>query len=192
MPPFIMAPGFCETGLFIACKNFRTSPNRARICLRSAIACLVNRPCLRALRLPIGGPDPGAPPCMRNAFCRAPPASGRRRRNGFWRRTAGSPASVRYCGRDRSRLRFPPRVHEAELPLTQEFLAQMMGVRRTSVTDVAKELQRAGTITYSRGRIRIVDLELIKQSACECNEEIQSHYRRIFASNNGSDGSGLA
>ena len=54
-----------------------------------------------------------------------------------------------------------------DLPLTQEFLAQMMGVRRTSVTDGAGDLQRAGMITYSRGRIRIVDLELIRQWACE-------------------------
>jgi CRP-like cAMP-binding protein len=72
-----------------------------------------------------------------------------------------------------------------ELLLTQEFLAQMMGVRRTSVTDVAKDLQRAGMITYSRGRVRILDVELIKQSACECNEDIRSHYRRIFISNEG-------
>jgi DNA-binding FadR family transcriptional regulator len=72
-----------------------------------------------------------------------------------------------------------------ELLLTQEFLAQMMGVRRTSVTDVAKDLQRAGVITYSRGRVRILDVELIKQSACECNEDIRSHYRRIFISNEG-------
>jgi CRP-like cAMP-binding protein len=72
-----------------------------------------------------------------------------------------------------------------DLPLTQEFLAQMMGVRRTSVTDVAGDLQRAGMITYSRGRIHIVDLELIRQWACECDEDVRSHYRRIFASNEG-------
>jgi CRP-like cAMP-binding protein len=72
-----------------------------------------------------------------------------------------------------------------DLPLTQEFLAQMMGVRRTSVTDVAGDLQRAGMITYSRGRIHFVDLELIRQWACECDEDVRSHYRRIFASNEG-------
>ncbi|HEY3796134.1 MAG TPA: Crp/Fnr family transcriptional regulator [Bradyrhizobium sp.] len=70
-----------------------------------------------------------------------------------------------------------------DLPLTQEFLAQMMGVRRTSVTDVAKGLQQAGMITYSRGRIRILDVDLIKHTACECNEDVRSHYRRIFVSN---------
>jgi CRP-like cAMP-binding protein len=82
------------------------------------------------------------------------------------------------------------RMHDlvgSKLPLTQEFLAQMMGVRRTSVTQVAKELQQSGMITYSRGRIRIVDLDLVRQSACECNEDIRSHYRRIFTSNEGGE-----
>jgi CRP-like cAMP-binding protein len=58
------------------------------------------------------------------------------------------------------------RMHELvgdDLPLTQESLAQMMGVRRTSVTQVAGELQRAGMITYGRGRVRIVDLEQVRQ-----------------------------
>ena len=78
------------------------------------------------------------------------------------------------------------RMHDlagTDLPLTQEFLAQMMGVRRTSVTDVAGELQKAGMISYSRGRIHIRDLEQIRQWACECEPDIRSHYRRIFQSN---------
>jgi CRP-like cAMP-binding protein len=70
-----------------------------------------------------------------------------------------------------------------ELPLTQEFLAQMMGVRRTTVTEVAAELQKAGMIAYSRGRVRIKDVELIRERACECDADIRSHYRRIFHSN---------
>jgi biotin operon repressor len=70
-----------------------------------------------------------------------------------------------------------------DLPLTQEFLAQMMGVRRTSVTTVAMELQKAGMINYSRGRIHIKDVELIRQWACECDSDVRSHYRRIFHSN---------
>src|SRR5437764_5784514 len=52
------------------------------------------------------------------------------------------------------------RMHDlvgVDLELTQEFLAQMMGVRRTTVTEVAGDLQQAGMITYSRGRINIVD-----------------------------------
>jgi CRP-like cAMP-binding protein len=71
----------------------------------------------------------------------------------------------------------------ADLPLTQEFLAQMMGVRRTSVTEVAGELQKAGMISYSRGRIHIKDVDLIRQWACECDDDVRSHYRRVFQSN---------
>jgi CRP-like cAMP-binding protein len=78
------------------------------------------------------------------------------------------------------------RMHELageELPLTQEFLAQMMGVRRTTVTEVALELQKAGMISYSRGRIQIKNVELIRERACECDGDVRSHYRRIFHSN---------
>jgi CRP-like cAMP-binding protein len=70
-----------------------------------------------------------------------------------------------------------------DIPLTQEFLAQMMGVTRTSVTTVAGELQKAGMISYTRGRIRLLDLDMIHQSACGCESDVQSHYRRIFNSN---------
>ena len=70
-----------------------------------------------------------------------------------------------------------------DLELTQEFLAQMMGVRRTSVTQVAGDLQKAGMITYSRGRIHILDLEQVRAWACECDGDVRSHYRRIFQSN---------
>jgi CRP-like cAMP-binding protein len=70
-----------------------------------------------------------------------------------------------------------------DLPLSQEFLAQMMGVRRTSVTGVATELQSSGMISYSRGHIHIKDLEQIRQTACECDADVRSHYRRMFQSN---------
>jgi CRP-like cAMP-binding protein len=75
------------------------------------------------------------------------------------------------------------RMHDlagVDLPLTQEFLAEMMGVRRTSVTGVAGDLQRAAMITYRRGYIHLDDLEEIEQSACECQDELRSHYRRLF------------
>ena len=81
------------------------------------------------------------------------------------------------------------RMHElvgTDLPLTQEFLAQMMGVRRTSVTGVASELQKAGMITYVRGRIRLLDTDMIEQWACHCESDVRSHYRRIFHSNEAS------
>ena len=82
------------------------------------------------------------------------------------------------------------RMHDlagVDLELTQEFLAQMMGVRRTSVTQVAGHLQKAGMITYSRGRIHIVDLEQVRAWACECDADVRSHYRRIFQSNEDSE-----
>src|SRR5438270_10380136 len=78
------------------------------------------------------------------------------------------------------------RMHDlvgVDLELTQEFLAQMMGVRRTTVTEVAGDLQKAGLITYSRGRIHIVDIEQVRGWACECDGDIRSHYRRLFQSN---------
>jgi CRP-like cAMP-binding protein len=70
-----------------------------------------------------------------------------------------------------------------DLPLTQEYMAQMMAVRRTSVTEVAVELQKSGMITYSRGHIHINNVDQIRRSACECNEDLRSHHRRIFGSN---------
>ena len=70
-----------------------------------------------------------------------------------------------------------------EILLTQEFLAEKLGVRRTSVTGAASELQEAGLITYSRGHIRINDIERVRQCACECNGDIRSHYQRIMKTN---------
>jgi CRP-like cAMP-binding protein len=67
-----------------------------------------------------------------------------------------------------------------ELPVTQEFLAQMMGVRRASVTQIAGSLQNAGMITYSRGLVRILDRGRIERAACGCNDDLRSHYQRMF------------
>lgn len=54
------------------------------------------------------------------------------------------------------------------LPLTQEFLAAMLGVQRTTVSALAAQLQRGGLITYSRGRLRIDDVPGLDALACEC------------------------
>jgi CRP-like cAMP-binding protein len=75
------------------------------------------------------------------------------------------------------------RMHDlvgSELPLTQEFLAQMMGVRRTSVSLVAGELQEKGYITYRRGHVRIVSVEKLKQATCECYQTVNTHYEKIL------------
>jgi CRP-like cAMP-binding protein len=66
------------------------------------------------------------------------------------------------------------------LLFTQEFLAEMLGVRRTSVTTTAHTLQRAGMIKYSRGRIQILDLEALREGACECYETVNSNYQAFL------------
>jgi CRP-like cAMP-binding protein len=65
------------------------------------------------------------------------------------------------------------RVDSDELALTQEFIAQMLGVRRPSVTVVAGMLQKAGLIVYRRGRIRIVDRAGLEKAACECYSSVK-------------------
>ena len=66
------------------------------------------------------------------------------------------------------------------LPLTQEFMAQMMGVRRTSVTVVAKQIQKEGLISYHRGKVNIFSIDLIEQRACECHSAVRARYRMLF------------
>jgi CRP-like cAMP-binding protein len=66
------------------------------------------------------------------------------------------------------------------LLFTQEFLAEMLGVSRTSVTVVAHTLQQAGIIKYSRGKIQITDLEGLQDAACECYETVKSQYRGLL------------
>ena len=69
------------------------------------------------------------------------------------------------------------------LPFTQEFLAEMLGVRRTSVSLVAHTLQQAGMIKYARGRIQITNLEGMQETACECYATVNAHYRALLSSN---------
>jgi CRP-like cAMP-binding protein len=67
-----------------------------------------------------------------------------------------------------------------DLPFTQEFLAEMLGVRRTSVTTVARTLQGANMVKYTRGKIRILDLEGLKDSACECYQTVKDQYKHLL------------
>jgi CRP-like cAMP-binding protein len=67
-----------------------------------------------------------------------------------------------------------------DIPLTQELLAEMLGVRRTSVTLVASDLQKSGLIHYRRGHIRLLDLEGLRESACECYGTIKAHADRLL------------
>jgi CRP-like cAMP-binding protein len=66
------------------------------------------------------------------------------------------------------------------LEFTQEFLAEMLGVRRTSVTLHARTLQSAGLIKYSRGRIQITDLQAVQETVCECYGAIKSYYQALL------------
>lgn len=59
------------------------------------------------------------------------------------------------------------------LPLTQEFLAQVLGVRRTTVTGLAQTLLQSGVIDYRRGRIEICNRDQLKRFACECYDVLQ-------------------
>jgi CRP-like cAMP-binding protein len=65
------------------------------------------------------------------------------------------------------------------LPLTQEFLSQMLGVQRSSVTLVARKLQESGLIDYRRGRIHILDVEALRDACCECYQAINDHFERL-------------
>ena len=79
------------------------------------------------------------------------------------------------------------RMESESLHLTQEFLSQMLGVQRSTVTVAAGELQRAGMIGYSRGKINILDRRKLTKVACECYEIVSLSYRRIL--NAGPNGS---
>lgn len=66
------------------------------------------------------------------------------------------------------------------LPFTQEFLAEMMGVRRTSVTVVAHSLQKAGVIRTTRGKIEITDLNGLQNTACECYAAVKKQQHELL------------
>jgi CRP-like cAMP-binding protein len=66
------------------------------------------------------------------------------------------------------------------LPLTQEFLAQMIGVQRNAVSIVAHELQRAGIIRYSRGKIEITNVEGLRETSCECYHAVKAQHDRLL------------
>lgn len=68
----------------------------------------------------------------------------------------------------------------SELPLTQEFLALMLGVRRPGVTVAAQALQDAGLIRYKRGRIALTDREGLEKVACECYDRIREDYEKLL------------
>ncbi len=67
-----------------------------------------------------------------------------------------------------------------DIPFTHEFMADMLGVRRSSVSLVANTLQRAGLIDYRRGRVRLLNIEGLRASACECYGLINEISERLL------------
>lgn len=72
------------------------------------------------------------------------------------------------------------RVGDNVLPLTHEFLAIMLGVRRASITEVLRPLQRQGMVRNRRGKIEIVDRDALESHSCECYRSIKQEFERLL------------
>jgi len=87
------------------------------------------------------------------------------------------PLEKRYC---RWLLMTQDRLESNEFQLKQEFAAGMLGVRRMTITPVARKLQGAGLVRYSRGRITITDRRGLESASCECYRRVQAVYDTLF------------
>ena len=72
------------------------------------------------------------------------------------------------------------RLHGNELVMTQELIANMLGVRREGVTEAALKLQRRGLIRYARGHITVLDRPGLEASTCECYAVVKKEYDRLL------------
>ncbi|MCC5859121.1 MAG: Crp/Fnr family transcriptional regulator [Ectothiorhodospiraceae bacterium] len=72
------------------------------------------------------------------------------------------------------------RLQSSELVMTQELIANMLGVRREGVTEAAGRLQKAGLISYHRGHIFILDRAALEKRSCECYEVVRREYARLL------------
>jgi CRP-like cAMP-binding protein len=75
------------------------------------------------------------------------------------------------------------RLPSNELTMTQELIANMLGVRREGVTEAAGALQRAGLINYSRGKITVVDRPGVEARVCECYQVVKKEFDRLLPEN---------
>jgi CRP-like cAMP-binding protein len=72
------------------------------------------------------------------------------------------------------------RLPSGELVMTQELIANMLGVRREGVTEAAGHLQTAGLIRYRRGHVKVLDRDRLEQRACECYAVVKNEYDRLL------------
>jgi len=72
------------------------------------------------------------------------------------------------------------RVEGDEFPITHEFLAQMLGVRRPSITEVLQPLQADGLIRYRRGNMTVLDRRGLEAASCECYQFVQDEFDRVL------------
>jgi Mn-dependent DtxR family transcriptional regulator len=72
------------------------------------------------------------------------------------------------------------RLPSNKLVMTQELIANMLGVRREGVTEAAGKLQKAGVILYQRGRIEVIDRSKLEHMVCECYEVVRDEYARLL------------
>jgi len=72
------------------------------------------------------------------------------------------------------------RLASSEITMTQELIANMLGVRREGVTEAAGKLQKAGVISYRRGHIKVLDRERLEQMSCECYEVVRRETSRLL------------
>jgi CRP-like cAMP-binding protein len=72
------------------------------------------------------------------------------------------------------------RLQSNELTMTQELIANMLGVRREGVTEAASKLQHAGLVHYSRGRITVVNRPGLEAQACECYKVVKKEFDRLL------------
>ena len=72
------------------------------------------------------------------------------------------------------------RLRGSELMMTQELIANMLGVRREGVTEGALKLQKSGLISYSRGRIKVLDRKGLQARVCECYGVVKLEYERLL------------
>jgi CRP-like cAMP-binding protein len=72
------------------------------------------------------------------------------------------------------------RVVDDEFPITHEFLAQMLGVRRSSVTQVLWPLQQEGLVRYHRGRMVVLDRAGLEAASCECYHIVKREFNRLL------------